>query len=358
MILERMKEVHRVSRHPQQAALCRDILEYYRYPISPSGAHVLCLGFGFEYLRNAVNQISRDFLLPYSFVNGYFSKDRKRLSQHLRTWLDVYRGVDFDKGFGMLSRYHQMGRPVIVEVETIGYLDFMKSWYDRIGSTSFINGYMINTVGFDSEKKVLFFQDSRIEDMLEMPLDVFRELWHGKTDYVDVEGEWVLVVVPRHRLLLEPVHVFADALRLSIHEMLSPYRMDPGYELGISGLRSFVAQYREAGFFTSNWRDSVREMHFHSEILHSQSGLFRRDFAEFLREYSVMTKRALCETAAEYDELASDWGVFLGHLHNYAKAGEHTTTPIEPPEVELLQEICRKEIGAVSRLSEMVGPRS
>lgn len=358
-VLDRAIEVHRVSQVYQQSALSRDILEYYQYPLSEAVSHCLCFGVGFEYINKPNFPISADYHMPYYFINGFFSKNRRKLGTHLRLWLDTYRGNDLKKGLHMVFNYIRMGRPLMVELNGPAFMEYLSQtgmvslWGSNRRSYDFLNGYLVCLVGFDEQENTVLLIDSRIETPVKMPLEKFLSLWSSKETCVNVEGEWTLIVVPRHRQILPKEMALFDALRTSVYEMTNSYQMDDGYYLGLSGIDRLINDLNcSDDHKTETILEGLRFSALHSETLYNRSGLFRRDFALAIKEYRDLKDDSRLDSVVfEYDALAEGWSAFFNECTSLPDSINKVQSVLIPK----LKDLCNREQDAIVHLGDIIG---
>jgi hypothetical protein len=361
-VLEKIIRNHNVSFQYQQSAISREILSYYCYDLTDPLCFALSFGLGFEYYSDGYS--GGDLNVPAPYINGFFSKDRKKLSKHLRIWLDIYRETNFEKGFQMIRKYLDMGRPLIVEFYGPDFLVYLNenhvcNFDEKLQSDSrnFINGYMVNVVGYDDDKKVMYILDSRVKELIMISYELFQYLWLKKDDFIDVEGEWVLLVVPKHRNILDQDLAFIDSVKTSIYEMVNPYTMDEGCHLGLKGLKKFISDFE-------NCSDHVAEEFFlkglefsylNSEVIYKHSGLFRRNYADALKNFLLINREyEFGKSIDNYEWLACKWSEFFSGIKTLVVPGSKSNRLILRDHIELLKQIYDKEKSSIKELSSAI----
>lgn len=365
-LLEKMLDIHKTERQHQHVALYRDIMEYYRYNLTPEQAFGISMGLGFEYTYEPNFKINSDYTIPGLYIGGYFSKDRRKLAKNLRIWLDIYRGEDEKKGFQYIVNYLRMGRPVIVEVNLDRYWEYLQNsvglkdlnnlthLYD-VPNYIYLNGFMINVIGYNEEQDELICQDSHLENILRIPRKIFNEMCFYRDDIIRVEGEWTLIVVPRHKNIVNIEIAVIDSIRLCVHEMINPYKMDKGYVIGLDGLKKLLNHFKywDEILTPDQLKTTIKMIYFNAEIAAGSTGLYRKTYADFLKTSSKILKSENLKICAElYRKVGSKWSLFLGAINNYAKDDSVCFKDIQPKAQLLLQEVVDMENKAIISLSD------
>lgn len=367
-LLNKMLMVHRIVKQPLQVSMFRDILDYYGYVMTPEVALGVSLGIGFEYMHQLNFQLSADFVLPCFYIGGYFSKDRRKLSKNLRIWLDVYRGDEPEAVFKYLYNYLRMGRPVIVEVDLQKYCGFLKqhlpqgrfdelSYLYEIPNFMYLHGFMLTVVGYNDASHDIIALDAHLGEPVRIPRSLFNEMCFHMDELINVDGEWILVVVPRHKLMLNIEHAITDAIKQNVWEMLNPYVMDDGYLLGLPALKRFTAQVRDWSEMMpeEQLKTTIEMIYFNSEIEVGSTGLLRKNYAGFLEQSGKLLNNArLSATAELYHTLGEKWSRILGSLYSYSQQPSRDYKSATGDMQPFLEEVAELEEQAIVSLAEAV----
>ena len=367
LLLNKMVNVHQIAKHHPHAVLARDILEYYGYEMPQEIAYGLSMGIGFEYINHVDTRLTSDYKLDNLYIGGFFSLDRRKIANNLRIWLDIYRFGDDskEKGFQYIYNYLKMGRPIIVEVDIILYRDYVSS-YD-FGSTFLfgfdvennilLHGYNITVIGYDEEKNECICLDPYIDELIHIPRSTFDEMCYSQKENIHIEGERSLIVVPRHKNVINLEIAIIASIRNSIYEFNNPYIMGDNYFLGKQGLIHFIEEF-------STWKQrcsilqlkkSIQMIYFNSEVIAGHTGLYRIKYSEFLVTSSKITGNdTLLKAAKCYKELGEMWSEILEIMYQESLEVTFEFEKISKVVAEKLKVIKENEFEAIKILSEAI----
>lgn len=286
----------------------RDLLEFHGLaygpgPLSESMVMGLSGALTFMFAERVALPESPDVELPL-YMNGRSEHLEAGVCANLGIALDLRRTEDADEAWGWLVDELRAGRPTMVwaNMRDLDYLDV------KLDNTR----HDVVVTGFDADEGVAFLADYDRDEIERCTLaSLARARASGAFPGPTRHATWAMRFPDR---LPDPAAVVRTGIESVVRNMRG--RPDPRlpYDEGLHAVDGFIASYADwPDRFGDGLRPVMKLLHVLIDRAGTGGSLFRRFFADFLDEASVLVgDPALAGPAAAYRELADAWSELSG----------------------------------------------
>jgi hypothetical protein len=273
----------------------RDLLHQIRIDFSEAMCFGLGSGVGFSYLRDPHSG------MPSHFFHGRTLTLEHDLCAHLA--LDFEQGADDnpDRAWQTAKEWIDRGVPLLLSVE-LSQLPYYNT------HTPF-PGHRVVLAGYDDARRVAFLADTQFPGLQQVS---YETLCSARTAGIFPRNEW-LAIKPTQ--VLVPL---ADAVVTALRDNALGMNLDRAPHQAIMGMELLAEDFENWGD-APDWRWCAKFGYQIIEVRGTGGGLFRKMYAQFLREADELDERLRAAKLAEtMDSIANEWSEFARLLQRIA----------------------------------------
>ncbi len=269
-------------------------------------SEAMCFGLGgalgFFYYQNPFN------VSPTRLFHGRMLTLERDFCRHLALDHSEDADEDSDHAWRMAREWVDRDIPVLLGVE----LSELPYWHAR---TPF-PGHRVVLAGYDDTQQVAFLADTHYNGLQPVSYAALRAARASKMPPISIPHYWLTIQPTDHpRTLTAAIYAALRANALGMNLDRAPY-------LGIMGMEALAEDF-------PNWADApdweicARAGYQLIEVRGTGGSLFRKLYAQFLREAQALDERLRAENLAEaMEEIASEWSALANVMQSIAKDKE------------------------------------
>jgi hypothetical protein len=310
-----------------EAAMLRDVLEYYGLSLNGATSFGLSGSMGFSYAIPDTYSTG----LPHYTVSGININLTMPLLTNLGLDWDRYNNLKFEECIECFRYYFSKHMPVIIRVS---YKEYYSSVFGKEDSNpgsksannifSVFEKYLpynsgvhfILGIGIDEIRQELIFIENMFFDEKRMPLNILRKAMHSGQKMSEINE--FSVIYPFEGLEIRKYNIML-ALRKTASNLLEKIDYFGEIVNGINGLRNFIID-----FVSWNKKFELKILKEHLALLFlsgggifGNDGFYRGTFSKFLNfAYSIIKDERLSLISDKYKVLGGSWYRFLSKTIN------------------------------------------